>query len=58
MERKYDGDELRIGNVFLEPCGLIERVYSFDIMNFLTFYRSIIEKNGVKPPLPYFNDLC
>ena len=54
MERKYDEEELRIGNVILEPSGPIERVCNFDMMNFLTFYRSIIEKAGVKLPFTSF----
>ena len=53
-EKRYKGRDFREGNIFLELCVLIERVCSFDRMNFFIFYKAIMEKIGVKPPFTLF----
>ena len=54
VEKRYKGRELREGNIFLELCVLIERVCSFDTMNFFIFCKAVMKKIGVKPPFTLF----
>ena len=49
MERRYDGVELRIGNILLALCTPTKRACSFDTVNFFIFYRIVMEKIGMKP---------
>ena len=44
IERRYNRKELRKGNILFELCVPTERVCSFDMKNFFTFYGMIMEK--------------
>ena len=48
-KKRYDGNELREGNIFLESCVPIERDYCFNMENFFLFYKMVMEKINVKP---------